>query len=92
MVAVVFGEAEIYSAGEKRGEKNETFGGGDEAERLIDVGAGVGGQMREGDPYEHQPARGVEFQATSHHCVRRRGGGSGCRQLRVHGRRSITDA
>ena len=82
LVAVVFCEAKINSAGEERGEKNKTFRGGNEAEGLIDIGAGGGGQMREGDPDEHQPACGVEFQAASHHCLRRRRGGGGCRGLR----------
>src|SRR5262249_40205806 len=60
-VAVALGETEIDASGEKRGEKDKAFGGGDESEGLIDVGARAGGQMREGDPDKHKTADSVEF-------------------------------
>ena len=58
-------QAAVDAAGEESGEKDEAFGGGDETERLIDVGGSDGGEMGAGDPDEHQPAKGVELNAAT---------------------------
>ena len=60
-IAVVQRHAVVNATGEQSREEDETFGGGDEAERLIDVGAGDGRQVRAGDPDEHQAAKGIEL-------------------------------
>ena len=55
----------VDAAGEESGEKNKTFGRGDETERLIDVRRCDGRQVCAGDPDEHQPAEGVELDTTA---------------------------
>ena len=61
-IAVVLGQAEIDAAGKQRRKKNESFGRGDETKGLVYVSARGGGQVRERDPDEHQPAHCVQFQ------------------------------
>src|ERR1700720_5018811 len=61
-IAVVLGEAEVDATGKQRRKENKSFSRGDEAKRLIYVSARGGGQGREGDPDEHQPAHCVQFQ------------------------------
>src|ERR1700688_1989080 len=64
-IAIVFSHAKIASAGEQRGKKNESFSGGYDSKRLIDVGAGGCGQMGKSNPNQHQAAHGAEFQSSS---------------------------
>ncbi len=58
--------AVIDSSSEQRRKKDEPFRRGHETERLIHVGAGRCWQMRQRDPHQHQPAKGIEFSAASH--------------------------
>ncbi len=51
---------------EKCGEEDEAFGGGDEAEGLIDQIAEVRGEVRQGHPDEEESAQGVELGLSLH--------------------------